>query len=86
MGCGYSFEVLRARLLYNEETRSETRTSIRKRVKKRIRDNKNTTFDYMMMETAKPKARYETVIEERVIEYGPHIPTLVKLIESGELL
>jgi hypothetical protein len=26
---------------------------------------------------------YDTVIEERGVEYGPHLPTLVRLLEDG---
>jgi len=86
MGRGYSFEVLRARMLYNEEARGKTRTSIRKRIRKRVKgDESETIFSYMMMQ-AETKPRYKTVIETRAIEYGPYIPTLVKLLKAGEFL
>jgi len=52
----------------------------RKRVKG---DESETAFSYMMMQP-ETKPRYKTVIETRTVEYGPYIPTLVKLLESGE--
>jgi len=77
MGRGYSFDVIRAKLLYDQEARKPTTKTVRKHVKKEI-----PTVGYMDMRMAQEK-RYETVIEETVIEYGPHIPTLCRLLEEG---
>ena len=27
--------------------------------------------------------QYETIVEEKFVEYGPYIPTLVRLLEDG---
>jgi transposase len=82
MGRGYSFEVVRARLLFDEKAREKTRTTLRTKKRKpkpslpsgsmaRI-----TSVDHLFGGT-------EEVVEERVVEYGPHIPTLVKLLDEG---
>jgi transposase len=76
MGRGYSFEVIRARMLYNEKARKdgavvETVMSMTTRYP--------TNFEFQRMTMAsirKKKVR-------RVVEYGPYIPTLVRLLEEG---
>ena len=63
MGRGYSFEIIRAKTLYEKHAR-------------------------MVGSGARPKIHREGVDSAAVskpVEYGPHIPTLVDLIESGKL-
>ncbi|HUO43548.1 MAG TPA: ISL3 family transposase [Burkholderiales bacterium] len=80
MGRGYSFEVVRARLLYDEKPRKKTRETLRKKVRKEVTSN----FFTRAVPTTIPQAKtYETVIQESVVEYGAHIPTLCDLLESG---
>ncbi len=82
MGRGYSFEVVRARLLYDDKARDKTRKKLRQKVRKEIPTKKNPGFSRFV--TTQPEIKvYETVIEESVVEYGPHIPTLCDLLESG---
>lgn len=80
MGRGYSFEVLRARLLYDELARKDTRTALRKRKRK---EPDSETIDYAVLEKMIPGLNVETVIEQQVVEYGPYLPTLVRLLEEG---
>lgn len=71
MGRGYSFEVLRARLLYEPQA-LKTGPSLRKKPRR----PKN--MDYYTGVTCPPA-------EERVdaVEYGAHLPTLLSLLEGG---
>lgn len=78
MGRGYSFEVLRARMLYDQKARKAGSTSVRKAVRKTDKSTRGVEF----FSTAKPPAPSVEYVDE-VIEYGPHIPTLVKLHEEG---
>lgn len=75
MGRGYSFEVIKARLVYDQVARKKTTQSIRHRSKPAggTPSMERMTLDYL---NAPDPA-------ERVIEYGPHIPTLCDLLESG---
>ncbi len=85
MGRGYSFDVIRARLLYDDEARKDTRTTVRKKVKKAVqqpRMMKFTTSASMSHVTRQS----ETVLEESVVEYGPYIPTLVRKLEAGDFV
>ncbi len=86
MGRGYSFDVIRARLLYDDEARKDNRTTIRKKVRKAVEPPM--TFGKFMGK-AMGKAMgsslaYETIVEETVVEYGPYIPTLVRKLEAGD--
>ena len=80
MGRGYSFEVVRARLLYEDKARDKTKTKLRKHVRKETTGMARTTTNTTIQS---PPKFYETVVEERAVEYGPHIPTLCDLLESG---
>ncbi|WP_197513424.1 ISL3 family transposase [Acidihalobacter aeolianus] len=85
MGRGYSFDVIRARLLFDDEARADTRTTVRKKVRKRVQPPD--TFGYTMsdaMYQAPSQSRYKTVIEERRVEYGPYLPTLAHKLEAGD--
>lgn len=80
MGRGYSLEVIRARLLYDDEARRPNQKTIR--TKKRVA---KPTVGFMKATSMKQQlpTTYETQLEVKVIEYGPHIPTLCDLLESG---
>lgn len=77
MGRGYSFDVIRARLLYDGVAREPTRKTIR--TKKRVPKE---TMGFMAPGMGM-SVEYETVEAEGGVEYGPHIPTLCELLESG---
>ena len=76
MGRGYSFDVIRARLIYDDKARQPTRKTVRSRVQ--VLDD----MDKFALVTASPSP-VRTKIVETTVEYGPHIPTLCKLLESG---
>lgn len=78
MGRGYSFEVIRARLLFDQKARKVTTGTVRKHVKKPI-----PTTELFSGGSGGQRTRYKTEIVEETVEYGPHIPTLVRLLEEG---
>lgn len=79
MGRGYSFEVIRARLLFDKKARAQTTVrTVRARVPK-------ANLAELFASGGLPAwTDYEPIVSENeVIEFGPHIPTLVDLLESG---
>lgn len=76
MGRGYSFEVIRARLVYDQTARSKTTQSIRAR--KPASGGGSLNMGRMS---------WGSIADEgpviKMIEYGPHIPTLCDLLEQG---
>lgn len=80
MGRGYSFDVIRARLLFDTDARRSGRTSLRRKVRR-----KKTTVGFATGgHGARQASDYETVEEVSAIDYGAHIPTLVRKLEAGE--
>lgn len=79
MGRGYSFDVIRAKLLFDQEARKPTTRVVRKRVRKEMPEAKSYFCDC----GTSTRNSVTTKIEERRIEYGPHIPTLCRLLEEG---
>jgi len=72
---GYSWRVLRARVLYHKPAREKTITRVPKRVLQ-------TLVDFATTETLrKSKSRYVT--EMVPVEYGPHIPTLIRFLRMA---
>ncbi len=76
MGRGYSFDVLRARLLYNEEARKATTTLTSAR-RKAPSPNMDQYVKYISSWST------ETETEDKVFEYGPSIPVLTNLLNQG---
>lgn len=74
MGRGYSFEVIRARMLYNEKARKDGTV-----VERMLVDDDQVSTNFQRMTTASIRKRQV----KRVVEYGPYIPTLVRLLEEG---
>ena len=74
MGRGYSFEVLRARMLYDERARKATRRIL----ETAARRDDDAGMAYFTRATTRSR-----VPERRVIEYGPSIEVLVRLLEAG---
>ena len=81
MGRGYSFDVIRARLLFDQEARKPTSGVVRTKVRKQVPAAQPSGG--RMVDFAEPKMVTRDVIEERAVEYGPHIPTLCRLLEEG---
>lgn len=85
MARGYSFDVIRAKLIYDETARKDTRTSIRKKKGKDKNvaktDTNTDAIGYVRLNDLEiPQVE---IVEEKVVEYGPYIPTLVRLLEEG---
>lgn len=76
MGRGYGFEVIRARLVYDQTARSKTTQSIRGR--KPASGSGSLSMGRMSWVSVGDDT--PTV---KTIEYGPHIPTLFDLLEQG---
>lgn len=84
MGRGYSFEVIRARMKYDDESRKVTRETVRTATRKARaagsgQANPN-TIDFVCY---RPEDRVHAQADLRVVEYGPHIPTLCDRLEKG---
>ena len=77
MGRGYSFEVLRARILYDKKARKDG--SVIETVLVDDDDPMTTDFVFQRMTTAATRKKKIT----RVVEYGPYLPTLARLLEEG---
>ncbi len=77
MGRGYSFEVIRARLLYDKTARAKT-THIVRRKNKCSPEQPQNSFSFFSG-LLEPTDHTDT----KVIEYGPHLPTLARLLEEG---
>lgn len=75
MGRGYSFEVLRARMLYDERARKATRRIL----ETATRFDDDAGMAYFTLATTRSR-----VPERRVIEYGPSIEALVRQLEAGD--
>ncbi len=75
MGRGYSFEVIRARLVYEKQARKKTTQSVRSR--------RRPADEGMSMGRMTWGDVQSTGADVKVIEYGPHIPTLCDLLEQG---
>ncbi len=78
MGRGYSFEVIRARMLYDEKARKDGTQVVTER--KPEEDDGKPSMGFVTDVRGQPR-REKTV--QRVVEYGPYIPTLTKLLEEG---
>ena len=78
MGRGYSFEVIRARMLYNTKARKDGSVIETVEVDDDGLVTTNFEFQRMTMASMNQKKRVK-----RVVEYGPYIPTLVQLLEEG---
>lgn len=76
MGRGYSFDVIRARLVYDHTARSKTTQSIRARKPK-------SGGGAPSMGRMSWGSDVDETVEVGSIEYGAHIPTLCDLLEQG---
>ena len=77
MGRGYSFEVIRARMLYDKKARKDG--SVVETVLVDDEGPMTTDFVFQRMTTLPTRKKKIT----RVVEYGAYLPTLAKLLEEG---
>lgn len=85
MGRGYSFDVIRARLLFDDDARKDTRSTIRKKVRKVVeRPTFGLASGMGMSRMMTSTISYEDGYEDVVVEYGPYLPTLARKLEAGE--
>lgn len=75
---GYSFEVVRAKLLYNDKAVSNASTSVRRRVQPTKAKRPDTAMG--MYTGHRPSG---SGFVQETTNYGAHIPTLVDLLEEG---
>ena len=80
MGRGYSFDVVRARLLYDQDALKSASGTVRKKVRRPAAP----TMEFFSGVLSSTPQRYETVVEEQTVCYGAHIPTLARKLEAGE--
>lgn len=83
LGRGYSFEVLRARMLYDQKATKAGSTSLRARVRRQQSDMPPGAFGRMTSDSVRPSPQVGQQEKDVVICYGAHIPTLVRLLEEG---
>lgn len=76
MGRGYSFDVIRARMLYEPKARKGARCRC---LSQRPRLSPTTFMDFTSASAIQRPVR----MQRRTVEYGTHIPTLVQLLEAG---
>ena len=89
MGRGYSLEVVRARMLYDEKALKKGAMVERTKVTEKIVEDDidsmgNIGYADLMSRYTGPKTKTKTKVVEKVVYYGAHIPTLCDLLESGE--
>ena len=86
MGRGYSFDVIRARLLFDDDARKDTRTTIRKKTRKVV-EQPSIGFamgDMMSMSRMTTSTRTLDTYEDVTVEYGPYLTTLARKLEAGD--
>lgn len=83
MGRGYSFEVLRARMLYDQKATKAGSTSLRARARQQPSDLPPAALGRMTMGKMMSTPTISQQERDTVVCYGAHIPTLVKLLEEG---
>ena len=76
MGRGYSLNVIRTRLLYNDEARKDTRQTIRKKPRRKA-EPAGSELALFRAVTAEPAE------DVQVVEYGPSLITLARLLREG---
>ncbi len=79
MGRGYSFEVIRARMLYDEKARKDGSNLVSKRAPTTDEDD-SFAISFVTVDQARAKAK-RGLVRHQIIEYGSYIPTLTKLLE-----
>lgn len=83
MGRGYSFEVLRARLLYDEKVVKGERSSIRKKVRKQKPPNDVWSLTIGRTITSSEDDYEYTTTPGPVVNYGADLSILARLLEEG---
>ena len=86
MGRGYSFDVIRARLLFDDDARKDTRTTIRKNARKTV-ERPSMGFalgDMSMSRMLTSHTQSLDIYEDVTVEYGPYLPTLAQKLEAED--
>lgn len=84
IGRGYSFDVLRARLLYDSEARKDGRGTIRRKTRVRIEPQRDQGAGAVSVSYfVRTPPTYREVEQIETVEYGPSLPTLVRLLRAG---
>lgn len=78
MGRGYSFEAIRAKILYNRKALEKSAVRIQRPAPR------SDGFSMGFLTTASLMPFPRSAASEQKLYYGPHIPTLVDMIENGE--
>lgn len=76
MGRGYSFEVIRARMLFDPKARKAGSVHV-------IEPAPDADTGTLMKYTTSRDLSRPVRMQHRTIEYGAHIPTLVELLNAG---
>ncbi|MGH8506920.1 MAG: ISL3 family transposase, partial [Stenotrophobium sp.] len=82
MGRGYSFEVIRARMLYDAKARKAGTVIVQEPAPERDEELRFERREFSAFMTRK-SLRIPLRTDERVVEYGPYIPTLTRLLEES---
>jgi len=78
MGRGYTLEVVRAKLIYDTNARKKGAKVVPIHGKRRSTGGRSISYMAMF-----PSSEQREVVGYKTLEYGPHIPTLCDLLESG---
>lgn len=79
MGRGYSFEAIRAKMLYNRKALAKSAVRIDRPVQA-----SSDGFSLGLLTSASMMPVPRTAASYEMRYYGPHIPTLVEMLENGE--
>lgn len=84
MGRGQGFDAIRARVPFDQWARKPTSGVVRTRVRKQVpaAQPSGQRLAHVAGDFEEPKMVRREVIEERAVEYGPHIPTRCRLLEG----
>lgn len=89
-GRGYSFEVLRTKLLFDETVMAKEKTSVRSRIRKKKAEPDSTqsfgkSWNFSVMQSVLPEKELadSNEYETEVIYKGPRFDTLSELLRSG---
>lgn len=81
IGRGYSFDVIRAKVLYAKLARQVGAKVLTEQLQ--VDDVPGGAFEMISMARTFTPNRTSARVRRRVVEFGPHIPTLAKMAEDG---
>lgn len=83
IGRGYSFDVIRSLMVYDNAANSEGSTSIRSQIR-RQKNIEDGFMKFMLVSSYQNEIEYEMVDKVVTKHYGAHIPTLCAKLERGD--